>query len=157
MKFLELILERFTMNSFLFFRKYILVVMVINLFGTSVFSEERDCLFYPYPEGIFLKKKFMRQKQLIYTQSVSIKTKNIEMIEFIKEKTDLHASSSLYRHIKLNSPNLKYNDIGIYKIYSCFNNKGTYTISFGQRVGRLNGLDILQKSKNFIKKKLHRE
>ena len=157
MKFLELILERFTMNSFLFFRKYILVVMVINLFGTSVFSEERDCLSYPYPEGIFLKKKFMRQKQLIYTQSVSIKTKNIEMIEFIKEKTDLHASSSLYRHIKLNSPNLKYNDIGIYKIYSCFNNKGTYTISFGQRVGRLNGLDILQKSKNFIKKKLHRD
>ena len=79
------------------------------------------------------------------------------MIEFIKEKTDLHASSSLYRHIKLNSPNLKYNDIGIYKIYSCFNNKGTYIISFGQRVGRLNGLDILQKSKNFIKKKLHRD
>ena len=31
----------------------------------------------------------MRQKQLIYTQSVSIKSKNIEMIEFIKEKANL--------------------------------------------------------------------
>ena len=131
--------------------------MVINLFGTSVFSEEKNCLFYPYPEGIYLKKKFMRQKQLIYTQSVSIKSKNIEMIEFIKEKTDLNASSSLYRHIKLNSPNSKDNDIGIYKIYSCLNNKGTYKISYGQRVGRLKGLDFLQKSRNFIKKKLKRD
>ena len=129
--------------------------MVINLFSTSVFSEERNCLFYPYPEGIFLKKKFMRQKQLIYTQSVSIKSKNIEMIEFIKEKAALNASSSLYRHIKLNFPNSKDNDIGIYKIYSCFNNKGTYKISYGQRVGRLQGLDIFQKSKNFIIRKLY--
>ena len=145
------------MNSFLFFRKYFLVLMVINLFCTSVFSEQRNCLFYPYPEGIFFKKKFMRQKQLIYTQSVSIKSKNIEMIEFLKEKTDLEASSSLYRHIKLNFPNSKDNDIGIYKIYSCFNNKGTYKISYGQRVGRLKGLDVLQKSKNFIKKKLNRD
>ena len=145
------------MNSFLFFRNYNLVVLVINLFGTSVFSEERNCLFYPYPEGIFLKKKFMRQKQLIYTQSVSIKSKNIEIIEFIKEKTDLHASSSLYRHIKLNLPNSKDNDIGLYKIYSCFDNKGTYKISFGQRVGRLKGLDILQKSKDFIIKNLYRD
>ena len=145
------------MNSFLFFRKYILVVMVINLFGTSVFSEERNCLFYPYPEGIFFKKKFMRKKQLIYTQSVSIKSKNIEMIEFIKEKTDLHASSSLYKNIKLNLPNSKDNDIGIYKIYSCFNNKGTYKISYGQRVVKLKGLDILQKTKNFIEKTLNRD
>ena len=157
MKFLELILERFTMNSFLFFRKYILVVMVINSFGTSVFSEERNCLFYPYPEGIYLKKKFMRQKQVIYTKSVSIKSKNIEIIDFIKEKTDLHASSFLYRHIKQNLPNSKDNDIGLYKIYSCFDNKGTYKISFGQRVGRLKGLDILQKSKDFIIKKLYRD
>ena len=142
------------MNSFLFFRKYFLIVMIINLFSTSVFSEQRNCLFYPYPEGIFLKKKFMRQRQLIYTQTVSIKSKNIEMIDFIKEKTDLNASSSLYRHIKLNFPNMKANDIGIYKIYSCLNNKGTYKISYGQRVGRLKGLDFLQKSRNFIKKKL---
>tara|TARA_B100001029_G_C14765889_1_gene288511 strand:- start:269 stop:568 length:300 start_codon:yes stop_codon:yes gene_type:complete len=99
----------------------------------------------------------MRQKQLIYTKSVTIKSKNIEMLNFIKEKTDLHASSSLYRHIKLNFPNSKDNDIGLYKIYSCFNNKGTYKISYGQRVGRLKGLDILQKSKNFIKKTLNRD
>jgi len=145
------------MNSFLFFRKYILVVMVINLFSTSVFSEERNCLFYPYPEGIYLKKKFMRQKQVIYTKSVSIKSKNIEIIDFIKEKTDLQASSFLYRHIKQNLPNSKDNDIGLYKIYSCFDNKGTYKISFGQRVGRLKGLDILQKSKDFIIKKLYRD
>tara|TARA_B100001989_G_scaffold11088_1_gene7052 strand:+ start:733 stop:1170 length:438 start_codon:yes stop_codon:yes gene_type:complete len=145
------------MNSFLFFKKYFLIVMIINLFSTSVFSEQRNCLSYPYPEGIFLKKKFMRQRQLIYTQTESIKSKNIEMIDFIKEKTDLNASSSLYRHIKLNFPNLKANDIGIYKIYSCFNNKGTYKISYGQRVGRLKGLDFLQKSRNFIKKKLKRD
>ena len=145
------------MNSFLFFSKYFLILTLINLFSTSVFSEQRNCLSYPYPEGIFLKKKFMRQKQLIYTQSVSIKSKNIEMVDFIKEKTDLHASSSLYRHIKLKFPNSKDNDIGIYKIYSCFNNKGTYKISYGQRVGRLKGLDILQKSKNFIKKTLNRD
>ena len=145
------------MNSFLFFGKYFLIVMIINLFSTSVFSEQRNCLSYPYPEGLFLKKNFMGQKQLIYTKSVSIKSKNIEMVEFIKEKTDLDASSSLYRNIKLNLPNSKDNDIGLYKIYSCFNNKGTYKISFGQRVGRLKGLDILQKSKNFIKKKLNRD
>ena len=131
--------------------------MIINLFSTSVFSEQRNCLFYPYPEGLFLKKKFMREKQLIYTQSVSIKSKNIEIIDFIKEKTDLQASSSLYRHIKLNFPNLKDNDIGLYKIYSCFNNNGAYKISYGQRVVRLKGLDILQKSKNFIKKQLNRD
>ena len=79
------------------------------------------------------------------------------MIDFIKEKTDLNASSSLYRHIKLNFPNLKANDIGLYKIYSCSNNKGIYKISYGQRVGRLKGLDFLQKSRNFIKKKLKRD
>ena len=149
-------LGRFTMNRFLFFGKNLLILMIINLFSTSVFSEQRNCLFYPYPEGIFLKKNFMRQKQLIYTKSVSIKSKNIEMIDFIKEKTDLHASSSLYKHIKLKFPNSNDNDIGLYKIYSCFNNKGIYKISYGQRVGRLKGLDILQKSKNFIKK-FHRD
>ena len=149
-------LERFTMNSFLFFRKYFLTLMMINLFSTSVFSEQINCLSYPYPEGIFLKKNFMRQKQLIYTQSISIKSKNIEMVDFVKEKTDLQASSSLYRHIKLNFPNSKDNDIGIYKIYSCFDNKGTYKISYGHRVSKLKGLDIIQKSKNFIKKKLNR-
>ena len=145
------------MNSLLFFKKHFLFLMIINLFSTSVFSEQRNCLFYPYPEGLFLKKKFMREKQLIYTQSVSIKSKNIEIIDFIKEKTDLQASSSLYRHIKLNFPNLKDNDIGLYKIYSCFNNNGAYKISYGQRVVRLKGLDILQKSKNFIKKQLNRD
>tara|TARA_B100000674_G_C37584207_1_gene797767 strand:+ start:98 stop:535 length:438 start_codon:yes stop_codon:yes gene_type:complete len=145
------------MNSLLFFKKHFLFLMIINLFSTSVFSEQRNCLFYPYPEGLFLEKKFMREKQLIYTQSVSIKSKNIEIIDFIKEKTDLQASSSLYRHIKLNFPNLKDNDIGLYKIYSCFNHNGAYKISYGQRVVRLKGLDILQKSKNFIKKQLNRD
>ena len=143
------------MNSFLFFGKYFLIVMIINLFSTSVFSEQRNCLSYPYPEGLFLKKNFMGQKQLIYTKSVSIKSKNIEMVEFIKEKTDLDASSSLYRNIKLNLPNSKDNDIGLYKIYSCFNNKGTYKISYGQRVGKLKGLGFLKESMNLIKRKLN--
>ena len=143
------------MNSFLFFGKYFLIVMIINLFNTSVFSEQRNCLSYPYPEGLFLKKNFMGQKQLIYTKSVSIKSKNIEMVEFIKEKTDLDASSSLYRNIKLNLPNSKDNDIGLYKIYSCFNNKGTYKISYGQRVGKLKGLGFLKESMNLIKRKLN--
>ena len=129
--------------------------MIINLFNTSVFSEQRNCLSYPYPEGLFLKKNFMGQKQLIYTKSVSIKSKNIEMVEFIKEKTDLDASSSLYRNIKLNLPNSKDNDIGLYKIYSCFNNKGTYKISYGQRVGKLKGLGFLKESMNLIKRKLN--
>ena len=131
--------------------------MVITLFSASVYSEQRNCSYYPYPEGIFLKKKFMRKKQLIYTKSVSIRSKNIEMVEFIKEKADLHASSSLFSHIKKNFPNLKDNDIGMYKIYSCINNKGTYKISYGQRVGRLKGLEILQKSQNFIINKLYRD
>ena len=143
------------MNSFLFYGKYFLIVMIINLFSTSVFSEQRNCLSYPYPEGLFLKKNFMGQKQLIYTKSVSIKSKNIEMVEFIKEKTDLDASSSLYRNIKLNLPNSKDNDIGLYKIYSCFNNKGTYKISYGQRVGKLKGLGFLKESMNLIKRKLN--
>ena len=143
------------MNSFLFFGKYFLIVMIINLFSTSVFSEQKNCLSYPYPEGLFLKKNFMGQKQLIYTKSVSIKSKNIEMVEFIKEKTDLDASSSLYRNIKLNLPNSKDNDIGLYKIYSCFNNKGTYKISYGQRVGKLKGLGFLKESMNLIKRKLN--
>ena len=156
-RFLELMLERFPMNSLFFFRKYFLILMIINFFCTSVFGKERNCLFYPYPEGIYLKRNFMRQKQLIYTQSVSIRSKNIEMIEFIKEKTDLHTSSSLYRHIKQNYPNSNDKDIGMYKIYSCFNTEGTYKISYGQRIGIFKGLNILQKSKNWKKQSLIRD
>ena len=57
---------------------------MINFLNTSVFSEERDCLNYPYPEGIYLKIKSKNRKQLIYTKSVSIKSQNIRKIEFIK-------------------------------------------------------------------------
>ena len=145
------------MNSFLFFRKYFLIVMIINLFSTSVFSEQINCLFYPYPEGIFLKKKFMRQRQLIYTQTVSIKSKNIEMIEFIKEKTDLYASSELYSEIEKKSLNLDKKEIGLYKIYSCFDNEGTYKSSYAQRFDNLKSLSILQKIKYFIDTKFKRK
>ena len=111
---------------------------------------QRNCLFYPYPEGIFWNRISRKQKQLIFTKSVSIRSKNIEMIEFVKEKTNLYASSKLYSQIKKNPKVSDENEIGLYKIYSCFDNEGTYKISYAQRVDSLKSLTILQKVKNFI-------
>jgi len=71
------------MNKFLFFRKYIFILMMINLFNNSMHAEEKNCLNYPYPEGIYLKDKANNKKQLIYTKSVVITSKNLRRIEFI--------------------------------------------------------------------------
>ena len=124
---------------------------MINFLNTSVFSEERDCLNYPYPEGIYLKIKSNNRKQLIYTKSVFIKSQNIRKIEFIKKKNNLHAITSLNKHIKLKSTNIDEDQIGIYNLYSCFDSEGTYRVSFAQRDVKLETLNIFQKIKIFIK------
>ena len=94
---------------------------------------------------------------MIYTQSAHIKSKNIRKIVFNKRKNDLFAIASLHKQIKLNSPNYEQQNIGVYRIYSCFDNKGTYKISYAQRVNSLNGLSILKKVKIFIDEKFNRE
>ena len=141
------------MNKFLFCRKYIVIILMINLFNTSVSGKERSCLNYPYPEGIHFKRKFINKKQLIYTKSVAIKSQNIRKIEFEKKKNNLYAISSLNKHIKLYFPDLDEDDIGIYNLYSCFDVKGNYKISYAQRDFSLKTLNIFQKIKNFVDKK----
>ena len=141
------------MIKFLFYRKYIFVFFIINLFNNSVLSEQSSCLNYPYPEGIFINRKSINKKQLIYTKSVAIKSKNIRKIEFEKKKNNLYAISSLNKHIKLYFPNLDEEKIGIYNLYSCFDINGNYKISYAQRDVSLKTLNIFQKIKNFIDKK----
>ena len=51
-KTLKLILERIFMNRFLFSRKCIFILLMINVFNTSVLVKKK-LLNYPYPEGIF--------------------------------------------------------------------------------------------------------
>lgn len=150
-------LKKLSMNSFFIFRQYLIVALMINLFSISVFGKEKNCLSYPYPEGIFWNNISRQQKQLIYTKSVSIRSKNMEMIEFIKEKTDLYASSELYSEIEKKSLNLDKKEIGLYKIYSCFDNEGTYKSSYAQRFDNLKSLSILQKIKYFIDTKFKRK
>ena len=147
-------LKTLSMNKLLFCKKYFLVILIIHSFNTSVFGKERNCLNYPFSDGIYLKKNLNKQKQFIYTQSVSIESKNIRKIEFIKKKNNLYAISSLHKHIKLNSSKLDEEGIGIYQIYSCFDSLGTYKISYAERVDSLKRLNILQKLKIFIKNKL---
>jgi len=141
------------MNKILFCRKYFLVILIINSFNTSVFGKERNCLNYPYPEGIYLKRNRNKKTQFIYTQSVSIESKNIRKIEFIKKKNNLYAISSLHKHIKLNTPKSDEEGIGTYQIYSCFDSVGTYKISYAQRVDSLKRLNIFKKVNIFIKNK----
>ena len=143
------------MNNF-FFKKYLLVLLIINTFNNSIFGEEKNCLNYPYPDGMYLRINFNKKKQFIYTQSVSIKSKNSRKIEFIKKKNHLYAIASLHEHIKLNSSDNK-QKIGIYRIYSCFDNKGNYKISYAQRVDGLNSLNVFQKVKIFIKNKFNNQ
>ncbi len=138
------------MNKFLFCRKYIVIILMINLFNTSVSGKERSCLNYPYPEGIHFKRKFINKKQLIYTRSISIKSQNIKKIEFAKKKNNILAASSLYENIKIHFPNIDEEEIGIYNLYSCFDSDGTYRISYAQRDISLKNLNILQKLKMFI-------
>ncbi len=146
-------LERLPMNSFTFLRKYIFILLMINFVNTSVLGEESNCLNYPYPDGIYFKNKFSNKKQLIYTQSGSIQSKNIKKIEFFKKKNNLYAISSLNKYIKIHFPNLEEGDIGIYNLYSCFDSDGTYKISYAQRNVNLKNMNIFQKVKNFMDKK----
>ena len=141
------------MIRFLFCRKYIFVFFIINLFNNSVLSEQSSCLNYPYPEGIFINRKSINKKQLIYTKSVAIKSQNIRKIEFEKKKNNLYAITSLNKYIELYFPNLEEEKIGIYNLYSCFDVNGNYKISYAQRDVSLRNLNIFQKIKNFIDKK----
>ena len=141
------------MIRFLFCRKYIFVFFIINLFNNSVLSEQSSCLNYPYPEGIFINRKSINKKQLIYTKSLAIKSKNIRKIEFEKKKNNLYAITSLNKYIELYFPNLEEEKIGIYNLYPPFDVKGNYKISYAQRDVSLRNLNIFQKIKNFIDKK----
>ncbi len=126
---------------------------MINFFYLPVFGEENNCKNYPYPEGIYIKRKSKDKKQLIYTKSITIKSQNIRKIEFLKKKNNLYAITSLNKHIKLLSPGIKEEEIGIYNLYSCFDSKGTYKISYANRDASLKTLSIFKKIKNFIEKK----
>jgi len=140
------------MIRFIFFRKYLFVFFIINFSNNSVLSEQSSCLNYPYPDGIFINRKSINKKQLIYTKSVAIKSKNIRKIEFEKKKNNLYAITSLNKHIKLYFPNLDEEKIGIYNLYSCFDVKGNYKISYAQRDLSLKTLNIFQKIKNYADK-----
>ena len=146
-------LERLLMNSFTFLRKSIFILLMINFVNTSVLGEQSNCLNYPYPDGIYFKNKFSNKKQLIYTHSGSIQSKNIKKIEFFKKKNNLYAITSLNKYIKIHFPNLEEGDIGIYNLYSCFDRDGTYKISYAQRNVNLKKMNIFQKVKNFMDKK----
>ena len=54
------------MNRFLFCGKYLLILFMINFFNFSVFGKQRDCVNYPYPDGIYLKNNLINKKQLIF-------------------------------------------------------------------------------------------
>ncbi len=123
---------------------------MINLINNTVFGEERNCLNYPYPDGIYLKNKSNNKKQLIYTKSVSIESQNLRKIEFTKKKNNLYAITSLHKYIKLYFPNLKEEEIGVYNLYSCFDSEGKYKISYAQRDVSLKKLNIFQKFKIYI-------
>ena len=74
------------MNRFLFSGKCIFILLMINVFNTSKFGEERNCLNYPYPEGIYFNRKSISKNQLIYTRSIAIKSQNIKNRICEKEK-----------------------------------------------------------------------
>ena len=145
-------LERLLMNRFLICRNYIFILLIINFLKAPVFGEERNCLNYPYPEGIYLKSKSSYRK-LIYTKSVIIKSKNIRKIEFFKKKNNIYAITSLNKYIKLYFPKIEKEEIGIYNLFSCFNRNGTYKVSYAQRDVGLKNLNILQKVKSSIENK----
>ena len=145
------------MNKILFCRKYFLFFLIINSLNNSILGEERSCINYPYPNGIYIKDNLKKKKQFIYTQSTTIKNKNVRKIEFIKKKNHLYAIESLHKHIKQKSFDKNEQKIGIYRIYSCFDNDGTYKISYAQRVDGLESLNIFQKLKFFIQNKFNKD
>ena len=123
-----------------------------NFINVSVFGEQSNCLDYPYPEGIHIRNKLWNKKQLVYTRSVTIKSKNIKKIEFVKKKNNLYAITSLDKHIKMQFPNIDEEEIGMYNIYSCFDSEGIYKVSYAQRNVGLKNFNIIQKVKKFIDK-----
>ena len=123
-----------------------------NFINVSVFGEQSNCLDYPYPEGIHIRNKLWNKKQLVYTRSVAIKSKNIKKIEFDKKKNNLFAITSLDKHIKMQFPNIDEEEIGMYNIYSCFDSEGIYKVSYAQRNVGLKNFNIIQKVKKFIDK-----
>lgn len=123
---------------------------MINFFDAPIFGEQNNCTNYPYPEGIYLKNKSRNKKQLIFTKSAVIKSKNIKKIEFVKKKNNLYAISSLNKFIKQYSSDMEEEKIGIYNLYSCFDSEGNYKISYAQRDVSLKTLNIFQKVKNFF-------
>ena len=123
-----------------------------NFINVSVFGEQSNCLDYPYPEGIYIRNKLWNKKQLVYTRSVTIKSKNIKKIEFVKKKNNLYAIRFLDKHIKMQFPNIDEEEIGMYNIYSCFDSKGIYKVSYAQRNVGLKNFNIIQKVKKFIDK-----
>ena len=143
-------LERLLMTRFLIFRNYIFIFLITNFINASVFGEQSNCLDYPYPEGIHLRNKLWNKKQLIYTRSVAIKSKNIKKIEFVKKKNNLYAIASLDKHIKMQFPDIDEEEIGMYNIYSCFDSEGIYKVSYAQRNVGLKNFKIIQKFKKFI-------
>ena len=123
-----------------------------NFINVSVFGEQSNCLDYPYPEGIHIRNKLWNKKQLVYTRSVTIKSKNIKKIEFVKKKNNLYAITFLDKHIKMQFPNIDEEEIGMYNIYSCFDSEGIYRVSYAQRNVGLKNFNIIQKIKKFIDK-----
>ena len=123
-----------------------------NFINVSVFGEQSNCLDYPYPEGIYIRNKLWNKKQLVYTRSVTIKSKNIKKIEFVKKKNNLYAITFLDKHIKMQFPNIDEEEIGMYNIYSCFDSEGIYRVSYAQRNVGLKNFNIIQKVKKFIDK-----
>ena len=49
-------------------------------------------------------------------------------------------------------PNIDEEEIGMYNIYSCFDSKGIYKVSYAQRNVGLKNFNIIQKVKKFIDK-----
>ena len=123
-----------------------------NFINVSVFGEQSNCLDYPYPEGLHIRNKLWNKKQLVYTRSVTIKSKNIKKIEFVKKKNNLYAITFLDKHIKMQFPNIDEEEIGMYNIYSCFDSEGMYKVSYAQRNVGLKNFNIIQKVKKFIDK-----
>ena len=123
-----------------------------NFINVSVFGEQSNCLDYPYPEGLHIRNKLWNKKQLVYTRSIAIKSKNIKKIEFVKKKNNLYAITFLDKHIKMQFPNIDEEEIGMYNIYSCFDSEGMYKVSYAQRNVGLKNFNIIQKVKKFIDK-----
>ncbi len=59
-------LEILSMNKILFCRKYFLFFLIINSLNNSILGEERSCIDYPYPNGIYLKDNLVLNFLYIY-------------------------------------------------------------------------------------------